>query len=329
MSLDISPEKRHDVLLAEILTDEGNSLPSFFNAVFGFLWRNCPEEIYGSTQISGEHLISQSYCKWRQRYQEKKSVRCLQSSHCEEDIVPPVVAEVVINDNESSGTRLEIRPAADGVMRTTSGFTVTQNAKSSGITSKSNERNNYFDTTNGAVRDFYAWTQTIEDLEVKVPVPNNVRRGKQARVTLQASSLEVGVQESASVWQTLVTGEFPHTIKAEESLWSLVPGEHITISLEKSEDCWWDKLLTSEDSIDLKKINAERDYASLPEEERQKIQELVWNKQQQEQGKPTSDKLKMESMLRKAWDAEGSPFRGQTYDPSLINFAGGAGFGDG
>lgn len=43
----------------------------------------------------------------------------------------------------------------------------------------------------------------------------------------------------------------------------------------------------------------------------------------------TSSQQKMESMLRKAWDAEGSPFRGQTYDPSLINFTGGTGFGDG
>lgn len=59
--------------------------------------------------------------------------------------------------------------------------------------------------------------------------------------------------------------------------------------MEKAEERWWDRLLTSEDSIDLKTINAERDFATLPEEDQQRIQELVWNKRQQELGKPTSD----------------------------------------
>ena len=36
------------------------------------------------------------------------------------------------------------------------------------------------------------------------------------------------------------------------------------------------------------------------------------------------DDLKNEDMLRKAWDAEGSPFKGTPFDPSKINFNGGA-----
>ena len=30
-------------------------------------------------------------------------------------------------------------------------------------------------------------------------------------------------------------------------------------------------------------------------------------------------------MLRKAWDAEGSPFKGTPFDPSAINMSGGVG----
>ncbi|KAG7167712.1 nudC domain-containing protein 3-like [Homarus americanus] len=320
---------RHDHTLADVLAQEGNSLPSFLNTVFGFLSRHCPEEIYGNTHISGQHLISQSYCKWRQKYLEEKAQQYLQPQNCEENVVPPAVAEeIVIAHDEVTGDHLSGTPAAVITTEATLGNTTPSASSSSRKSSKSTKENNLYDSTNGAVKDSYAWTQTIEDLEVRIPVPEKVLRGKQVRVTLQTSSFEVEVQEPASVWQMLLTGKFPHSIKVEESLWSLVPGEHISIHLEKSEERWWDKLLTSEDSIDLKKINAERDYASLPQEDRQKIQEFLWNKQQQDQGKPTSDHLKMESVLREAWNAEGSPFQGQPFDPSIVNFTTGAGVGD-
>ena len=42
-------------------------------------------------------------------------------------------------------------------------------------------------------------------------------------------------------------------------------------------------------------------------------------------GRPSSDELKNEDMLRKAWDAEGSPFKGTPFDPSKINMGGGGG----
>ncbi|XP_045616481.1 nudC domain-containing protein 3 isoform X3 [Procambarus clarkii] len=266
---------RHDAALADILLQEGNSLPAFLNAVFGFLSRRCPEEIYNSTHISGEHLISQSYCKWRQKYLDEKALQLLSQEQCysEEDVPPTVAEEVVISQNRLNGG---VTPEADDNLAPASGGTpAVRTPNFSG-----RKCGNNFDTTNGAVRDLYAWTQTVEDVEVRVTVPDNIMRGKQ-------------------------------------------------IHLEKSDECWWNRLLFCEDPIDMKKINAERDYATLPQEERQKIEELVWNQQQKDKGKPTTDQLKMESLLRVAWNAEGSPFQGKPYDPSLINFTDGGTFGNG
>ena len=42
---------------------------------------------------------------------------------------------------------------------------------------------------------------------------------------------------------------------------------------------------------------------------------------------PTSDELKNEDMLQKAWNAEGSPFQGTPFDPSKVNFSGSPGGG--
>lgn len=37
-------------------------------------------------------------------------------------------------------------------------------------------------------------------------------------------------------------------------------------------------------------------------------------------GQPTSDQIKQQELLRKAWDAEGSPFKGQAFDPNIVQF---------
>ena len=59
------------------------------------------------------------------------------------------------------------------------------------------------------------------------------------------------------------------------------------------------------------------------------IRKIMFDQHQKRLGKPTSDELKNEDMLRAAWDAEGSPFKGQPFDPSTINFNGGGGGGGG
>ncbi|XP_042864668.1 nudC domain-containing protein 3-like isoform X1 [Penaeus japonicus] len=277
-------ENCHDRALADVLEKEGGSVPAFLNAVFGFLSRQCPEELYNSSQISGEHLISQSYCKWRQKYLEEKTQKSLQLLQCTPECdVPLAVAE-----EEVAAEEPKHKINADPSPKTTAQNSV-----------KENHPHSSFNAINGAIRESYAWTQSIEDLEVRICVHDSVRKGRQVKVKLQPTRMEVGVHGSSTSWQTLVMGDFPHGIKVEDSVWSLVPGDHILIHMEKAEERWWDRLLTNEDSIDLKKINAERDFATLPEEDQQRIQELVWNKKQQEIGKPTSDQMVSNCLLDK------------------------------
>ena len=57
------------------------------------------------------------------------------------------------------------------------------------------------------------------------------------------------------------------------------------------------------------------------------IRKIMFDQDQKRKGQPSSDELKNEDMLRKAWDAEGSPFKGQPFDPQAINFNGGGGPG--
>ncbi|XP_040821027.1 nudC domain-containing protein 3 isoform X2 [Ochotona curzoniae] len=131
------------------------------------------------------------------------------------------------------------------------------------------------DSYNGAVRENYTWSQDYTDLEVRVPVPKHVVKGKQ-------------------------------------------------VNLSKVGEYWWNAILEGEEPIDIDKINKERSMATVDEEEQAVLDRLTFDYHQKLQGKPQSHELKVHEMLKKGWDAEGSPFRGQRFDPAMFNISPGA-----
>lgn len=48
------------------------------------------------------------------------------------------------------------------------------------------------------------------------------------------------------------------------------------------------------------------------------VREIQWNQEQKMKGLPTSDQLRNIEMLKKAWNAEGSPFKGKEFDPTVL-----------
>ncbi|MGH0190452.1 UNVERIFIED_CONTAM: hypothetical protein FKN15_046222 [Acipenser sinensis] len=86
------------------------------------------------------------------------------------------------------------------------------------------------DSYNGAVRENYTWSQDYTDLEIRVPVPKDVVKGRQVLVDIQSVSLRVAVLEGGSE-RVLMDGRLTHRINTENSLWSLVPAECVLVSL--------------------------------------------------------------------------------------------------
>ncbi|XP_020748966.2 nudC domain-containing protein 3 isoform X2 [Odocoileus virginianus] len=179
------------------------------------------------------------------------------------------------------------------------------------------------DSYNGAVRENYTWSQDYTDLELKVPVPRHVVKGKQVSVTLSSTSIRVAVLEENEE-RVLMEGKFTHKINTESSLWSLEPGKCVLVSLNKVGEYWWSAILEGEEQIDIDKINKERSMATVDEEEHAVLDRLTFDYHQKLQGKPQSHELKVHEMLKKGWDAEGSPFRGQRFDPAMFNISPGA-----
>lgn len=51
---------------------------------------------------------------------------------------------------------------------------------------------------NGAVLDRYSWSQTIKDIEVKIPVPSSVTKGRDVGVEIKTSHLKVWLKKEIS-----------------------------------------------------------------------------------------------------------------------------------
>lgn len=180
-----------------------------------------------------------------------------------------------------------------------------------------------FDSYNGAVRDNYTWSQDYSDLEVKVPVSKVIVKGRQVSVDIQSNRLRVSVVEAGGE-RVIVDGKLTHKVNTENSMWSLEPGHCILINLNKNGEYWWNAILEGEETIDIDKINKERSMATVDEEEHAVLDRLTFDYHQKIQGKPQSHEKKVHEMLKKGWDAEGSPFRGQEFDPTLFNISPGA-----
>ena len=54
------------------------------------------------------------------------------------------------------------------------------------------------DCFNGAVLDRYSWSQTVRDIEVKIPVPISVTKGRDVGVEIKSSHLKVWLKRDVS-----------------------------------------------------------------------------------------------------------------------------------
>lgn len=83
---------------------------------------------------------------------------------------------------------------------------------------------------------------------------------------------------------------------------------------------WWEKFIITEPKLDLRKIDCSRPMEELPEDEQNAINNLKWDHEQKQLGLPTSDEIKNYELLKRAWNVDGSPFKGMPFDPSLVTF---------
>ncbi|KAK0516837.1 hypothetical protein JMJ35_001440 [Cladonia borealis] len=144
----------------------------------------------------------------------------------------------------------------------------------------------------------YKWTQTIQDLDITVAVPGNLR-GKDIVVEMKKAYLKVGVKGQDPV----IDGPLPHEIHPSESTWTLEPtttGKEISIHLDKTNKMQWWASVTSNAPyfLDTSKIQPENSkLGDLDGETRGMVEKMMYDQRQKEMGKPTSDEQSKLDML--------------------------------
>ncbi|XP_018410183.1 PREDICTED: nudC domain-containing protein 3 [Nanorana parkeri] len=346
--MELEMSDRYDHALLGILQHVGN-IQEFLNVYFGFLYRKTdfyrllvgPQDRLGFPPGVAQNMVLQTFKNYERvamKDQEQRMRELQEKLKKEEEKLAPVEApveasvateEVVLEtaadelprEQEKSENQPETSDTPEKAEEVEPSTSNMDNAASAARSQGDIQTDP--DSYNGAVRKNYVWSQDYSDLEIKVPVPKDVVKGRQVSVDLRTKYIRV-VLRDAQGEQVLMDGNLTHKINAETSLWSLEPGKCISISLSKCGEYWWNAVLEGEEKIDIDKINKERTMATVDEEEHAVLDRLTFDYHQKLQGKPQSHEMKVHDMLKKGWDAEGSPFRGQAFDPSLFNISPGA-----
>ncbi|KAH8927493.1 CS-domain-containing protein [Atractiella rhizophila] len=140
----------------------------------------------------------------------------------------------------------------------------------------------------------YRWTQTLDDVNVSVPVPPGTR-SKMLAVTIGKKKLSVGLKGQEQV----MGGELYADVKLDDSTWHIEDEKLVVITLEKvKKQTWWPHVLTHDPKIDTTKIVPENSkLGDLDGETRGMVEKMM------QMGKPTSDEQKKLDMLKKFQEA--------------------------
>ena len=150
----------------------------------------------------------------------------------------------------------------------------------------------------GTVDGKYTWAQTLEEVTVTVPLPENTR-GRDLIVTIGKNSLKVGLKSQAGNW--IVNAPLIKTIICDDSFWTVEDGNRLVINLQKLNQMeWWEGVCVGDPTIDVKTIQPESSNLSdLDGETRTTVEKMMFDQRQKALGKPTADEQQKLDMLEK------------------------------
>ncbi|KAJ6687532.1 NUCLEAR MIGRATION PROTEIN NUDC [Salix koriyanagi] len=149
---------------------------------------------------------------------------------------------------------------------------------------------------NGLDLEKYSWTQTLQEVNVQIPVPSGTK-SRFVICDIKKNHLKVGIKGQPPI----IEGEPYKPIKVDDCYWSIEDQNTISILLTKHDQMdWWKSLVKGDPEIDTQKVEPENSKLSeLDSETRQTVEKMMFDQRQKSMGLPTSDEMQKQEILKK------------------------------
>jgi hypothetical protein len=156
---------------------------------------------------------------------------------------------------------------------------------------------------NGGDAEHYTWTQTLQDVEVRVRVPKDTP-AKRVACDIKKKHLTFRVEGSGSD-APLLDADFFGEVRPDDCFWTVEDKSTVVLTLAKKNDMeWWRCALRGDPEIDTRKVQPENSQLSdLDGDTRATVEKMMYDQRQKQMGLPTSDEQQKQDTMKKFMEA--------------------------
>jgi hypothetical protein len=154
---------------------------------------------------------------------------------------------------------------------------------------------------NGGDATHYAWTQTLQDVDVRLRVPSGTP-AKMVVCDITKKGLTFGVKGQPPL---IDKGELWGEVNTEDSFWTMEDKGTVLLNLQKRSDMeWWSCVVKGDPEIDTRKVTPENSNLSdLDGDTRATVEKMMYDQRQKSMGLPTSEEQMKQDTMKKFMEA--------------------------